>query len=346
MNNKTSIFFITIGLFLGAIFFTSCDDRGPQDPDFVFAGDVSKYVPSYAFSLTCTSSYSGKNFDLTAQPHAYFDLSEWGMRIEKVDYYVDGEFIESQSISPYEFKYHSSNWTPTAHKVLALLTICGANINTFKMPIERVFDNSSTGSKSVDVYFDYNYVKSGDTFEITAGINPERSAANSRITSFTATWDNEEIGKCNNSPYKLTRHITEAGGTTHSFSASMSYTAGGANSTQSFSFSYANYKICGSTDAMFGYTILSRYRDYRNGERLKGIARLCLGDLVSDHYSFNLLLDGVVIATSSTFPYSHEYQLKGLSIGEHKLTKKWIVSNNNGKVLYTTSSDESIYIVE
>lgn len=345
MESKISNNIIIFWLFVLALLFTSCDDQGPQDPEFVFSGDVSKYVPSYSFSLDCSSAYGGRSFDLTAKPSARFDLSEWGMHIEKVDYYMDGQYIESQSSSPYEFKYHSSNWTPTAHKLTAVLTISGTKINTFKLPLEEVFDYSSTGSESVDVYFDYNYVKPGDTFEIIAGINPERSAANAKITSLTATWDNSEIGTRNSSPFKLTRNITDAAGTSHTVTGRISYTSGGSKPSGSISFTHTNYKVCGPTDVMLGYSILSRYRDYRNGERLKGVAHLCLGDLVSERYNFNLLLDGAVIASSSSFPYRHEFLLKGLSVGEHKLTKKWIVSKN-GKVLYTTSTDEFIYIVE
>lgn len=322
---------------------TSCDND-PHDPDIVLSGDISGLVPSYSARLSCSVSTSNKHISLTAEPTIYLDLDKWGLRVDKVDYYIDDVYCETKTVSPYKFTYESNEWTTGAHNLRADISISGKNIETLILPCTKDLDNSSHQSEAVDIYFDYNRVGPGEEFFIAAYLNEERSAPSTKVTSFTGEWNGVTLGTKNYSPYKLTRTVTEEAGTKHSVSAKITYTQGSV--TTNYSFSFSQYEICGPTTVAPTYRIKSGYNDFENGDYLRGVARIFIGSEVKATYGFELYLDDVLIAETRQFPYDHEYKLSNLSVGEHTLKEQWVRYNLDGQKLSSYSTDEIITITK
>lgn len=332
----------TIAL-LSAIILPSCDND-PHDPDIELSGDISNLVPSYSVNLMCSYNTSNKYIHLDAEPHIYLDLDRWGLKIDKVDYYVDDVFCETKTASPYTFTYESHDWYTGAHRVRADLTISGKKIETLILPCTKVLDNSSSGEKAADIYFDFNYVTTGDELCLSVCFNPERSDPSTRIVSAKASWDNVSMGEKSSAPFKFTKKITDAVGTKHDLSASVTYEQGKVKTTHSFS--YPTYDICGPTTTRQSYKICSSYRDFKNGEKLKGKAILFKGSEVTTNYELEIYLDDVLIAETKEFPFEHEYLISDLSVGEHKLKQNWVRYDANWVKQGSISSDETITITK
>ncbi len=322
---------------------TSCDND-PHDPDIELSGNVEKYFPSYCVQFGASYSFSNKSFSLTGEPRFYFEPSEWGIKVDKVEYYLDEEYLQTETVSPYAIEYKSSDWKVGAHTFRADITLSGKNIETFVLQCKKVVDNSTSQEQAADIWFDYNYVGSNDEFYISANINPERSASGTTLTSFSASWDDVSLGTKTTSPFKLTRKVTEESGSKHNIAATLKYKQGKTESTYNFGFS--SYEILGPTSARPIFNIKSKYRDYKNGEVLKAVARCYLGSEVDGFYGFRLLLDGEEIAKSTTFPYDVNYTLKELTVGEHTLRVMWDKYDSEGNNKFSYGSDETITIAQ
>lgn len=337
------IYLMLTAVMLSAVILTSCDND-PHDPDIELSGDISGLIPSYSVNLMCSYNTGNKYIHLDAEPSIYLDLDRWGLKIDKVDYYVDDVFCETKTIAPYKFTFESDNWHTGAHILRADLTISGKNIETIILPCTKVLDNSSSGAKAADIYFDYNYVTTGDELYIAVCFNPDRSAPSTKIISAKASWDEVSIGEKTYAPYKFTKRVTDAVGTKHELAASVTYEQGKVKTTHSFSFS--SYEICGPTTVRQLYNICSSYRDFENGERLKGKAILFKGSEVTTNYGLEIYLDNILIAEAKEFPFEHEYLLSGLAVGEHNLTKMWVRYDANWEKQGSISSDETITITK
>lgn len=324
--------------------FASCE-KDSHDPDFELSGDVQKYFPDYCVKLSASYNYGGnKQFHMTAEPYFYFSPEEWDISIDKVDYYVDDEYIQTETVSPYSIEYYSDDWYTGAHNVRADITISGKNIDTFVLQTKRVIDNSSSQERAADIWFDYDYATTGQDFFISGNLNPSRSAVGTTVNSFSAKWDDISMGEKTNSPYKVTRVITEAAGTTHAVSATLNYTQG--NIRMSYGFSMSTYEIPGPTTVRQMFRIKSRYNDFKNGETLEGIARLYVGSDVKSTYEFELYLDNNLIGSSKTFPYDLSYRLQNLEIGDHTLRETWVCYDEEGNRKSSFSTDEILTITE
>lgn len=333
----------TLLLALTSVMLSSCESD-PHDPDPVLSGNVEKYFPSYCVNINASYNMSNKYFNMTAEPYFYFDPAEWGLIIEKVAYYVDDNYVKTETTSPFTIEYQSSDWYVGAHNIRADITISGKNIETFVLQASKVIDNSSSQEKAVDVWFDYNYATTGEEFFISGNINYKRSANGTTIKSFSANWDETSMGEKTSSPYKLTHIVTQDVGTKHSVSASLKYTQGTTEGT--YSFSMSSYEIPGPKSICPTFRLKSRYADYQNGDMLEGIARLYIGSEVNVTYGFELYLDDILIATSEAFPYDVSYKLENLDLGEHTLKKQWVRFDEEGKRTSSFSTDEIITITQ
>lgn len=322
----------------------SCDND-PHDPDFVLSGDVQKYFPDYCVKLSASYNYgNNKDFHMTAEPYFYFSPSEWNINIDKVDYYIDDQYIQTETISPYTIKYESRDWYTGAHSVRADITISGKNIETFVLQTKKVIDNSTSNDRAVDIWFDYNFATTGQDFFITGNLNPNRSASGTIVNSFSAKWDDISMGEKTSSPYKVSRVVTDAAGTKHEVSAIMKYSQG--NVRSSYSFSMLSYEIPGPTTVRQMFNLKSRYNDYKNGYTLEGIARIFIGSEVKASYEFELYMDNNLISHTKDFPYDVSYKLENLELGDHTLKQQWIRYDENGKWTNSFSSNEIITITE
>lgn len=343
MKNHIQKFSILLIAFV-CLFTYSCKND-PHDPDFELRGNVQEYFPDYCVRLSASYNFEGNNyFHMTAEPIFYFSPEEWNLDIEKVDYYIDDEYIQTETESPYSIEYNSANWLTGAHSVRADITISGKNIDTFVFQTKRVIDNSSTQERAADIWFDYDIATTGQEFFISGNLNPNRSTSGTIVKSFTAKWDGISMGEKTEAPYKLNRVITEATGTKHTVNAIMQYTQG--NVQQSYSYSISSYEIPGPNTVKQMFKLKSRYQDYQNGETLEGIARLFIGSEVKATYELEVYLDNNLIGESKTFPYELSYKLDNLKIGDHTIKEQWIRIDEEGNKTSSFSTDEIITITK
>lgn len=322
----------------------SCEND-PHDPDFELTGNVQEYFPDYCVRLSTAYNFGGNNYiHLTAEPNFYFSPEEWNLVIEKVDYYIDDEYIQTETVSPYSIEYESKKWNTGAHSVRADITISGKSIDTFVLQTKRIIDNSSSQERAADIWFDYNFATTGQEFFISGNLNPNRSTSGTIMKSFKAEWDEISMGEKTESPYKLQRVITEAVGTKHAVGATMNYVQG--NVQLSYAFSMSSYEIPGPTTVKQMFKLKSRYKDYENGEMLEGIARLFIGSEVKATYELELYLDNNPIGTSKSFPYEVSYKLENLNVGDHTLKEQWVRYDEDGNKTSSFSTDEIITITK
>lgn len=340
---KIKILILNIIFTIASLVVTSCDDD-PHDPDIILSGDISGLVPSYSAWLSCSVTTSNKYIALRAEPKIYLDLNKWGLKVDKVDYYIDNVYQETKTNSPYIFTYESDEWTIGAHNLRADISISGKNIETLILPCTKDLDNTFHQVDAADIYFDYNRVGPGEEFFIAAYLNADRSSPSTKVTSFSAEWDGMSMGAKNYNPYNLTKTVTDEAGSMHNISAKLTYTQG--TGTYSYSFSFYKYEICGPTTVAPSYQIKSRYKNFENGEYLRGIARIFIGSEVMAKYGFELYLDDVLIAETQQFPYDHEYKLIDLSIGDHILKKQWVRYSLEGQKVSSFFTEETITITK
>lgn len=336
-------YIFAIALLCVSAIITSCD-KDPHDPDIELSGKVDQYFPSYCVNLNVTYNMSNKYFHMNAEPHFYFNPAEWGLVIDKVEYYVDDTYIKTETKSPYSIEYDSSDWATGAHIIRADITISGAKIETFVLQATKVIDNSSSQEKAADVWFDYNFATTGEEFFISGNINYNRSASGTTIKSFSAKWNDTSMGERKTSPYKLTRIVSEDAGTSHSVSATLKYSQG--NTEVSYSFSMSSYEIPGPNSVMHTFRLKSRYPDYSNGDLMEGIARQFIGSEVKATYELELYLDDNLIGSSKVFPYEFSYRLENLTVGDHTLKKQWVRYDEEGNRTNSFSTDETITITK
>ena len=341
MKKYTYILYLILVMFSFTL--TSCDNE-PHDPDIVLSGNVEKYFPSYCVNLNVSYTTGNKYFHMSAEPQLYFVPSDWGLIVDKVEYYIDDVYIQTETKSPYAITYESKDWYVGSHHIRADITISGRNIETFVLQTSRVIDNSSHQEKAADVWFDYNYASTGEEFFITANVNYKRSAAGTSIKSFSATWDQTSMGEKTSSPFKLTHTVKDNAGTSHYVDATLTYTQG--STEYRYGFTMPSYIIPGPNSTMQTFILKSRYSDYQNGDLLEGIARQFIGDDVKAYYEFELYLDNRLIGSSKIFPYELSYKLENIELGEHILKKQWVRYDENGNKTNAFSTDDTITITK
>lgn len=340
-KNIFYLFIVLIGTFFSLVFISCNDDH---EDEFELSGNVTKYFPSYCVNLTGTFNWGGKYFHMVVEPRFYFDASEWGLTIDKVEYYIDDVYYKTETKSPYQIEYESRDWHVGAHSVKADITISGPKIETFVLQCTKSLDNSSSQEKAADIWFDYNYATNGEEFFISGNINLSRSASGTTIKSFSCEWDGVSMGQKTTSPFRLTHMVTDNPETKHDISASLTYTQG--KTTFNHGFSMPNYEIPGPNSVKQTFIVKSSYSDYENGEYFQGIARQFLGKDVKSSYGFELFLDDILIGSSKTFPYELSYKLENLSLGEHTLKKQWVRYDEDGNKTSSYSTDDVITITK
>ena len=81
-------------LLLLAIAMVSCNEEETNDGDFKLKGDISQYVPAYAFDLDATILNGSDGYAyMKFTPIVRTDLSLWGLQLKSAKYYVDDTLV-------------------------------------------------------------------------------------------------------------------------------------------------------------------------------------------------------------------------------------------------------------
>ncbi len=346
---KKNLYLLFAGLFLSVFLFSACkDDPHDELPDL--SGDISQYVPDYSCTLSVNTSKYDNNLSFVATVTPFADLSKWGLRITKVVYLLDGGEIESTSMAPYVCNYGPEKVIPGKHILEALVHISGEKCDPLVLTLQHDLSNGSGGGDddgdraAADINWIYNYVGQGDTFEMEIYLNQDRSSKGLSIESATASLGPDNLGTRYSAPYKFSHYVNEAPGTVLPVSAEVKYSYKGSSYTTSYSF--PAYQVMASDAVALRFQLLSSFQDYRNGERLKGLANPYIGRDVTNTYQLTLYIDDTQIAEITSFPGELDYLLEGLEAGEHVLTVEWTCYDEDGNKKFTSAQPRELYISE
>lgn len=315
-------------------------------------------IPSYAciLSFSGSTSSNGTTADVSwkFEPLFLADFDFWKLSIKQVDYYLDDIHQYTATASPYTFRYTASNIPCGTHTVRAVYTITPKNHNNI------IIENSKSITVGTDgqgqylignfwVDFDF-YIKKGEPLVVTPHIVKEQSAPECRIKKVEYSWNGMLIATKTSEPFSLNYPIDEQEGTCHQLSLNITY-GGDGYKDRTCTHNISNISIITrTTDASIFYIMSSvnskgEY-EYKNGDILRGIAKVYLGEDVADSSkSFKLYWDNEIIEDSRVFPHTVNYKLQNQSVGTHELKYEWINLNENGMPVFSFSQTKIINIL-
>lgn len=320
---------------------SSCTDENVGE--FYLSGSIENLIPENSYSLDKTSTTNGF---IIFTPKLDSNFQYWGLTLQEVGYYIDGELYNSVSTEPFELVLKPNDIAIGNHKLSAKMKVVGEKCNDVILSKDFEFSVSTDGNiteQHGDFYIDYNRVSTGDILEITPFLNKARSSSGCEIDEVKYYWDGKLIGTETQSPFKLKYQVNDAADSQHSINVTIYY-HDDSSSKLTYNWSYSIYRIYDQDDYMLYWDIKSNRNDYINGESIDIIAKLYKGNNVNLDFEIEFYLDDELIGKSKEFPYTLEYKLSNLSIGTHKITGKSIYKKKDG--YSTTNSDKTIIITK
>jgi len=339
ITQKIKIFFV---FFISLFALASCDEE--TSDDLILRGDIKDLVPNYTCVVECdyeTASEDGNTYVMLS-PKYNADLSMWGLKVRKIDYYIDNELVSTETTSPFVYQCHSSQWYLGLHSVKANITIGGDECNDVIISSNAHFyiNDNKAYSKHGDIYLEYNFVTTGDILHITPYLLEETSSEGCNINKVDYEWDGKIIQTCTEAPYSLSYKITEEVGSVHDLQVNIDYKD---NSDIFLSYTFSsNFKIYGDSDYILSCCNKSSRVIFNNGQTISLVAKLFKGKNITTDYNLEIYLDDKKIGEANSFPYNLNYKLDNQSPGLHKISKKWITIDQNGEKSSQTSYE---YIV-
>lgn len=327
--------------------FVSCneDDEG----EYKLTGDISSLVPEYSYNIESkvASGSDGTNY-LYVTPSLNDNFEYWGLRLSKVDYYIDNVLTKTVKESPFDLMVTASNIGLGDHTVTAKMTVEGEECDD--LILEKTDDFyissfNSTTKTTAAIYYDWNYVCKGETLHMTPSIIEDRSPKGSRITKVMYYWDNVLIETKTQSPFTWDYIVNDEPETSHNIYIKVYYVTDNNTGSENYTFSGFPIKKDDESQYMWNRKLASNQNTYYNGETLEGVAKVHIGKNSKVEYTaFKLYLDNELISETSKFPYEVAYKLANLSIGNHVLKSEWEYTKD-GASGYKSSTQETIVIM-
>lgn len=275
-------------------------------------------------------------FDYTVNA-ATTSLSYAHVKIDKVDFLLDGEHFSSDDTAPYQVSAEALKLEPGIHELIARIYARCSECNKSETQAEiTVWSNDFAGS--VDYYLDYNFVGEGDTFSVSAFINEEKSPAGSYIKRISGSWGPHSMGERTSAPFTLSHVVTESAGTERDVNIRLELSDG----TTHFIKWYET--VIPSTKGMTTNKILSNSNVFTQEQTLKCKADVYKGkesDLTQSE--LKVYFDNKLVETTTSFPFYYSIPLKDYKPGEHTLKCHW--KNSNGEaVIGEYDANETIII--
>lgn len=324
------------------VVFNSCKDENVGN--FVLTGNIESLIPENAYSLEQTTTDDGRYIVFTPKLHSNFEY--WGLTLEEVEYYLDGILYSTERTLPCELMLIKDNIGIGNHIVKAKMTVIGEACNDAILEIDDEFNISDQGHVSErhgDFYIDYNYVGVGGQLIITPELLVERSSEGCVVDEVKYYWDGTLISTKTIAPFTLQYQVNEEVESTHSLEVTIYY-HDNKSENLTLGWGYSEYKIRSEDDDFLTWTIKSSRNDYINGETISLVAKLFKGKNVTKSHEIEFYFDGELIGQSSSFPYTLDYKLSGLSIGTHTITGKCI--SKEGDNVSSTLGDKTIIITK
>jgi len=346
--NKFRVVKVILFSILTIYIFASCKED-ENIGEFKLTGNIENLIPENSCDIkySITKVGNGTNY-LVVAPEliSEYNFEYWGLRLKKVEYYIDGNPFKTVNAAPFELVCPVSEIGIGNHTLMAKIVVGGEYCDDVVLEKSDGFKISSTGTVSqatAEFYFDYNCVCKGETFRITPYILEEKSPEGSRITKVDYYWDGSLTKTITESPFTWEYQVNDEADTEHKIAVHIEYSDNN-NVSKSFSWSFGNYTIMNDDDCAFWWQTKSADKVFRNGETVQSVAKFYKGKNCKDAGTFKLYYDGNIIGESGTFPYEIDYKLANQSTGSHTFKTEWTIKNADGEK-WTLSQNETITIV-
>lgn len=282
-------------------------------------------------TLTSVSFY----FEISASKPDLLKAGGESVKISKIDFFFDNELISTAYEEPYIVEGKRTDLSENKHKIYAQIYgyTSSENLTFITLSLEEY-----NLAEYIDFYWDYNMVGEGDTFTVTAEINPDKTAHGIQLKSFTAYWDKTPMGTCTSAPFTLTHKVTEPAGSKVNVKLVSTFSDG-----QSYILNHL-VEVYDSGSTVFTNDILSRSNVFTQADILRCKAQTFYGKDSKWSLNFVVYFDDVEIGSSSTFPYTYEKSLRNVSKGKHIL--KWCTTylDPQGNVKNSSYSQKEIIV--
>lgn len=322
--------------------FSSCDDENVGE--FKLTGNIEKLIPSEAYDLKIDRSTAsdGEKY-LIYSPYMSSNFEKFGLKVKKVDYYVDGELFESATSEPFDLMLKLSILYEGKHSLLAKILVVGEYCDdvTLEVSDDFVVSESGTTSSYVDFYIDSNHVEDGGILYVNPILNEQRSSPGTKIKEIKYYWDGKLVETKNKAPYIWNTQVVSADSEPHTWSLTIEYTNAN-NKTSIYNYSYQNVTTIKDDDSFTYFDLMSGRNDYELGETIKSVVKSFKGKNCTRKISIKLYFDDEFIGSSSTFPYINEFQLTNQKAGRHIM--KCAITTEEKDYSYTYYNEETIII--
>ncbi len=263
------------------------------------------------------------SFNFVVSPGIRSVLADNNVEITKVEFFFDDELISTSYSEPYKVEGEKSRLSADiTHQLYAHIYGRSSADNETFIPL-TIKEFIVAGR--YDYYLDYNFVGEGDTFTISALLNPDKTDSKVFIKKFSANWGDYSIGTCENDPFSLSHFVVDNAGSDVDVTAKIELSNDVTITAE------IPVIIGGDNSTMFRNSIMSASNTFSQSDILRSKAQIFQGKNRKEDIELDIFLDDQKVASTKTFPFIFEKSLQNVSKGTHNLMSEWKRIDANGK---------------
>lgn len=279
--------------------------------------DVRQAIEESHFTINGSADISSDQvkFNYVLTPGFKSVLTQKDIVITKVEFFFDDELISTSYSEPYKVEGEKTGLSSDmVHTLYAHIygRTCPENETYFPLTIKEY---NLPGIIDCDI--DYNLVGEGDTFTISAKLNPEKSDKNVSIKSFSAKWGSYSMGTCTSEPFTLSHVVTDHADEDIDVTAKIEL-SNGTILNREFEVS-----VIPANTPYTTVVISPGKKKLTQSDILRLKVKAYTGKGYKGSYSLLMYFDDELIASSKTFPFTYEKPMRNVSKGSHLLKWRW-----------------------
>ncbi len=301
-----------------------CDDLGAPGRDDTFGNGrinayeavqaaISEGVDSQPPSVSITSPTNGATVSGTV--NVVVDASDADSGMQSVSLSIDGSTVGTLNAAPYQWSWNTSSLANGTHTLLATARDVAGNTATHTLTVS--VSNADTTPPTVA----FTNPLQGQTVTGTVSVQVSASDSGSGMQSVSLSIDGSSVGTLNAAPYQWSWNTSSLAAGTHTLLATARDVAGN-TATRSITVTVQSQD---TTPPIV--TILSPTGGYL--ARLLDV-RVNAWDNVAVQRA-ELYLDGVLVGTSTSSPFTITYDTRRVKRGNHVVrVRAWDAAGNSG----------------
>lgn len=316
---------------------------GDKANDYTFTVDASKtykmpeecieLFPELAVKgLACaTVARKDEKAYIYAIPELHQEYIDAGCKICRIDYFWEGEKIGTVDSSPFILNTELSAMANGEYNVSAHFVVSNSDGREVEKDISETVYVLNHTKPNIDIFWDYNYVSSGDVFSITPIILEEFSKEKAKIIDARCRVNDGEAETFTESPYTFNYAVVEPDGSEFKITYQLTFE----NETKAkFIYTFGGNISVGYKYGVYGAGLQCSTPFFKNGQEIPLFVRFVQGTESENKIrKVSLYIDESLVATTSVSPYYCKYKLSGFTKGVHIL-KKIVEYDNYSTTMY------------